>query len=371
MPMTIRVLTPGLPTVILFIASLALADELKQDPKVVELLESIRARRNLPGMIGGVLVDRQLVAVGAVGVRKLGADEKMTIADRVHLGSCTKAMTATRIAMLVESGKLRWDSTLAEVFPDLKPKLHEILATVTLVHLLTHRSGLPADGPWWQLEGSSTTEKRRNLLQRWASWQPPHPPGTKFEYSNAGYAFAGLMAEQTTGKSWEDLMTEGLFQPLGMQTAGFGSPGAKDKIDQPWGHTADGKPSQIDNAPPLGPAGTVHCSLPDWAKFVTLHLRGAQGQGELLKPETFRKLHTPLPENENYAFGWAAVERPWASGAALTHSGSNSLWYATVWVAPQRNFATLVAINQGGDVAAQASNDASGALIQLHLQAKP
>jgi CubicO group peptidase (beta-lactamase class C family) len=369
--MSMPVLFSSFVAVVLVAGSVALAEELKPDPQVIELLESIRAQHKLPGMVGGVLVGDKLTAVGAVGVRKLGDDAKMTIADRVHIGSCTKAMTATRIAMLVEEGKLRWDSTLAEVFPDLKPKLHENLAAVTLEQLLTHRSGLPADGPWWQLQGSSTTEQRRDLLTRWASWKPPQPPGKKFEYSNAGYAFAGLMAEQVTGKSWEDLMTEGLFQPLGMKSAGFGPPGAKDRLDEPWGHTAGGKPSQIDNSPPIGPAGTVHCSLPDWAKFVAVHLQGAQGQGKLLKPETFRKLHAPAPGNDNYGFGWGAVERPWAGGVALTHSGSNTVWFATVWIAPQRNFATLVATNQGGETAARACDEASAALGRLHLQAKP
>jgi CubicO group peptidase (beta-lactamase class C family) len=176
------------------------------------------------------------------------------------------------------------------------------------------------------------------------------------------------MAEQVTGKSWEDLMREELFQPLGMDTAGFGPPGTKDEIDQPWGHTADGKPTQFDNPPALGPAGTVHCNLPDWAKFASLHLRGARGAGAFLAPETFGKLHTPIPDNEDYAFGWGAVKPPWADGVALTHSGSNSMWLATIWIAPQRNFATLVAVNQGGPAAAQAGDEASRALIHLHLQ---
>jgi CubicO group peptidase (beta-lactamase class C family) len=353
---------------VVFAASVAADDEVNPDPQVVELLESVRARHELPGMLGGVVVDDKLAAVGAVGVRKLGEGVKMTIADHVHIGSCTKAMTATRIAMLVEQDKLRWDSTLGEVFPDLKPQLHENLASVTLEHLLTHRSGLPANGPWGLLQGESTTDKRRDLLQRWASWEPPNPPGMKYEYSNAGYAFAGLMAEQVTGTSWEVLMTDGLFRPLKMGSAGYGPPGTKGEIDQPWGHSPDGNPSQADNAPAIGPAGTVHCSLPDWARFVSLHLQGAQGKGAMLKPETFRKLHTPIPENENYACGWIAYERPWAGGTALMHSGSNTMWFASVWIAPQRNFATLVAINQGGEAAAKAADDATGALIQFHLQ---
>jgi CubicO group peptidase (beta-lactamase class C family) len=352
----------------LWIASLAAADEARPDPKVVELLETIRAKHNLPGMVGGVVVGDELTAVGAVGVRKVGEDVEMTVGDRIHIGSCTKAMTATCVAGLVEQGKLRWDSTLAEVFPEFNAKFHENLGSVTLEQLLTHRSGLPANGPWGALAGETTTDQRRDLLKRWASWDPPHPPGRKFEYSNSGYAFAGLMAEQVTGKSWEDLMRIALFQPLKMETAGFGPPGEKDQIEQPWGHSADGQPTQVDNAPSIGPAGTVHCSIPDWAKFVGLHLRGAQGKGALLKSETFRKLHTPIAENEDYAFGWAAVERPWAGGLALTHSGSNTMWYATVWIAPNRNFATLVAINQGGAVAARAADEASAALGRLHLQ---
>ena len=62
--------------------------------------------------------------------------------------------------------------------------------------------------------------------------------------------------------------------------------------------------------------------------------------------------------------GWVVVDRDWAGGAALTHAGSNTMWFAVTWVAPQRDFAVLVACNQGGDVAAQACDDAAWALIQ-------
>src|SRR5688572_13943129 len=135
--MTSQILLSGLTLAVLFAAGGALGAEPKPDPKVVELLEPIRAKHNLAGIIGGVLVNEKLVALGAVGVRKLGEDVKLTIGDRVHIGSCTKAMTATRIAMLIEGGKLRWDSTLGETFPDLGSKLHKNLAEVTLEQLLT------------------------------------------------------------------------------------------------------------------------------------------------------------------------------------------------------------------------------------------
>jgi CubicO group peptidase (beta-lactamase class C family) len=104
------------------------------------------------------------------------------------------------------------------------------------------------------------------------------------------------MAEQVTGESWETLMRMRLIEPLGMASAGFGSPGQPGRVDQPWGHHPDAneiKPTQEDNAPALGPAGTVHCTVSDWAKFAAILMRGELGKSKLLKPATFRTLHTP------------------------------------------------------------------------------
>ena len=135
---------------------------------------------------------------------------------------------------------------------------------------------------------------------------------------------------------------------------------------QPWGHHLDGrdiKPTQRDNAPSMGPAGTVHCSISDWAKFAALHLAGERGDSKLLKPATLKTLHIPPPSCE-YAGGWQVVERSWAGGAALNHNGSNTSWYATIWLAPARDFAVLVATNQGDKQAAGACDQAASALIR-------
>jgi len=339
------------------------------DPRVNALLAPIREKHELPGIVGGILVGDKLVAVGVVGARKTGAPEKFTVDDRVHFGSDTKAMTATRIAMLVEQGKLKWDSTLASVFPDLKGAMHAEYRDVTLAELLTHRAGLPMNpASWWDLGSSKpTTEQRLTLLKQVLKNPPETKPGTKFEYSNVGYGLAAAMAERVAKSSWEDLMRDGLFKPLKMTSAGFGPPGRKGKVEQPWGHGVENgelKATQTDNAPAIGPAGTVHCSLPDWAKFVALHVQGEQGNGRLLKAESFRYLHEP-PKGQDFAFGWASVHRDWARGQALTHGGSNTMWYAVVWIAPKRNFAVLVATNRGGKEGTRACDDASAALIEF------
>jgi CubicO group peptidase (beta-lactamase class C family) len=187
------------------------------------------------------------------------------------------------------------------------------------------------------------------------------------DYSNAGYIIAGAMAEKVTGHSWEDLMRAGLFKPLGMTTAGFGPPGTEGKVDQPWGHRSLGAlriPSQSDNPPVLGPAGRVHASLTDWARYVAFHLHGKAPSGLSLKPATLEHLHTP-PPGGNYACGWVARPLPWDKPTnAIWHNGSNTLWYAEMWVVPSADYAILVATNQFGDAATHACDEAAEALAQ-------
>jgi CubicO group peptidase (beta-lactamase class C family) len=271
------------------------------------------------------------------------------------------------IGSLVEEGKLAWNSTIRKVFPESAPLLHPQCQGLTLSQLLTHRAGLPHDGSWWELPGITPTQQRHALLMTMLDHAPIDRPGTKYAYSNVGYALAGLMAEQVTGESWESLMHKRLFEPLGMTSAGFGSPGRSDAVTEPWGHHLDGKdirPTQQDNAPSLGPAGTVHCSVPDWAKFAALHLAGERKASKVLKPATLQTLHIP-PPGCDYAGGWTVGEQSWAGGMTLNHNGSNTSWYATIWLAPARNLAILVATNQGDDQAARAVAQAASALIRI------
>jgi len=125
------------------------------------------------------------------------------------------------------------------------------------------------------------------------------------------------------------------------------------------------KPVQNDNAPVLGPAGTVHCSTGDWSKFVAEILLAARGQSALISRATFEQLITPPPGQE-YAGGWLVVSRPWAGGRALTHSGSNTTWYCTVWIALNKDFAILIATNTGAESAPKAVDEGVGLLIDFN-----
>jgi CubicO group peptidase (beta-lactamase class C family) len=344
----------------------------KPDPRIVAALEPIRIKHQVPALAGAIVTGKGLAAIGAVGVRKAGTEVAATVNDQWHLGSDTKAMTATLIAALVERGKLKWETSLEEAFPDLAPGFEPELRRVTLLHLLSHRAGLPANLAWFALAKPDfpLPAQRLEAVKMLAKVKLLSTPGSSYLYSNWGYVIAGALAEKTMSRSWEDLIREFVFSPLGVTSAGFGGPGTPGQIDEPWGHGTDGKPvaangPAVDNPAVIGPAGTVHMTLGEWAKFAADHIRGALGEKALLKPETYAMLHTP-PFGGNYALGWLVAERDWGGGTVLTHAGSNTMNYAVIWLAPKLDFAVLACTNQGGPAAAKACDEASGALVKLH-----
>jgi CubicO group peptidase (beta-lactamase class C family) len=142
------------------------------------LLAPIVQQHGVPGMAAAVIRGGEMVAVGVAGIRTRGKPEKIEPGDRFHIGSDTKAMTAMLCGILVDEGKLKWDQTLGETFPELKSSMHAQYQGVTLEQLLTHRGGAPGDltkdplwGKLWQNKGSPRAARR--LLVANATSQPP------------------------------------------------------------------------------------------------------------------------------------------------------------------------------------------------------
>lgn len=366
--------TEALIVTFLFLRAVAFAtgQSPASDKRLNGQLESVRRAHHVPALAAAILTGKGLEALGAVGVRKIGLDVPVTVDDEWHIGSDTKAMTAAMIGALVERGTLKWETTFGDVFPDLAPSLPPALQKVTLLHLLSHRAGLPANIPWGLVPRNGTTrDQRLAVIKMMPNVKLVSEPGAKYLYSNLGYVVAGAMAEKAADASWEELLKKLVFDPLGMTGVGFGGVGTPGKVDQPWGHGENGMPvnsngPDMDNPPVMGPAGTVHLPLADWSKFIADQLRGARGEKALLKPETYKKLHTP-PFGGDYALGWMAVDREWGGGTVLNHNGSNTMNFAVVWIAPARDFAVLVVCNQGGPVAFKACDEAASGLLKLHL----
>jgi CubicO group peptidase (beta-lactamase class C family) len=337
-------------------------------------LDLVLRKYNLPALAGAIVSGNGITAAAASGLRKHGSNTPVTINDQFHLGSNTKAMTSTLLATLVEEGKLSWETTLEQVFSHLRERMNPAYRSVTVEQLLAHRAGFPTRS--WPRGQSflamhrllgTPREQRQAYVAEILTESPVEKAGAKFLYSNRSYAVAGAIAEEIMNTSWEDLMRQRIFQPLGIETAGYGAMGTPGKIDQPWQHRLIWKwhrairpGPRAGNPPVIAPASGAHCSIVDWAKFIEAHLRGEQNQSGILKPETFKRLHA---FSGDYGFGWMAVDRSWAGGPALTHTGSNTMNYAVAWMVPAKDFAVLVMTNQGGRTAFKACEETATMLI--------
>ena len=330
-----------------------------------EVLAPVVSSNPLPALAAIVFDDQKVIASGAIGVRKFGDPTLVTIEDSFHLGSLTKAMTATLAARIVERGDISWTTTVKEALG--LQNVDSALENITLLELMSHTAGMPASlknqppGLWKYLYYNNTWQKgakgradRLKVAELLFSATPAQAVGS-YKYSNAGFMIAGAMLEAATDTEWEDLMRTELFKPLGMKNCGFGPAARPDKVDQPWPHKLGNDkpllvtpliraPESWDTPRSLRPAGTVSCKISDWAKFGQLHLSDG---GDYISTESMLKLHEVRNASARSALGWFSYKRSWAGGTALTHTGSNLFNFAIVWISPTKKKGVMVATNIG------------------------
>lgn len=316
------------------------------------LLASALQDPAIPAMTVLVIRDGKVEGQAVRGVRAVGSPDPARLTDAWHIGSDAKAMTATMIARLVERGVLSWTTPLKTLLPDtpMRPEFQD----VTLLELLSHRAGLRDldDTVDAGLLASAFADTRPLPVQRAdfaklvLNEAPIGPARAESSYSNSGYVLAGAIAERATGKPFETLMRQEVFAPLGMRTSyELAKPG------EVLGHL-DGKPLtglKSDNPRLVAPAGEVRLTLADWALFAIDQMAGEQGRGKLLKPATYRLLHTPQGDT-SAALGWGV--RTWPKGAPtrmLSHSGSNGYWNALIGLLPDLQSGVLVAANSASE----------------------
>jgi D-alanyl-D-alanine carboxypeptidase len=338
-------------------------------------LEITRSAYLIPGLSAAIYVDGQAIEHAVSGIRKVGSPELIDRSDKFHLGSNTKAMTATLVATFVEEGRLHWTSTIEDLLPFYS--LHSDFKKVTIEMLLSHHSGIsrdPSDELHIELEKLDAVTGRRELSQIFLSKKPEFVIG-QFNYSNIGYILVGHILEVLSGKSWETLMMERLFTPLAMNSCGFGPTSIEEESpSQPWGHVVQNytiKAVHNDNAPFYGPSANVHCSIPDWIKFLTVHMNGFNHESNFLKQETFDQLHKladPLNKNDEYTYGgWFRLQRDWAQGDVLTHTGTNTYNFSSAWIAPKTKTILVSTANRGHYSGSWATSDALTTMIRLFI----
>ncbi|HFU77348.1 MAG TPA: class A beta-lactamase-related serine hydrolase [Epsilonproteobacteria bacterium] len=287
------------------------------DGKITTILQKKIQKYDIPAMAVLVVDENGTLEKAYNGYKTYGGGRKILPEELWNIGSLTKSMTATLSAKMVEQGYLDWNTTLLEVFPEFSSSMQEQYKNVTLIELLSHTSGLPADNDsvWEEFIDDNRTliEQRYEVCEGALAFESQHQKG-EYLYSNINYVVTAAILEKKSSKVYESLMKEYLFDPLGMDSSQFGSNGLENNA---YGHKVLNQqliaiePSEItaDNVAVVAPAGSqTFISLDDMSKYLQEHLKANMGLGsEYLSAESFSRLHTKVvnvDEDLGYSLGW-------------------------------------------------------------------
>ena len=293
--------------------------------------------------VGAMVLRRNRPVLRAVrGIRIAGRADPVRLTDPWHVGSCTKAMTATLLARLQALGLIDLGAGLGDALPDIA--MHPAFAAMSLRAVLRHEAGIRRDPHWsvfarLRATRAPLTEQRRHL----AGLALQDRPVTQAGYSNLGYIVLGAVIEAATGVTWETALRREVFTPLGMTGAGFGAPPlpglAGHVMAQGRWHPRPPGPWS-DNPRPYGPAGRVHLPLDDWARFAAVHLGG--GPPGYLPAPLLHEMHEPGASG--YAAGWGTGTMPGGT-PMVRHTGSNTMWFADIRLLPKPGIGVAVVCN--------------------------
>lgn len=254
--------------------------------------------------------------------------------SRFRVASCTKSFTAAAVLQLRDRGLLSLDTPVTDYVPDLVPTLPDGQPEApTLRMLLSMAGGLPTDDPWADRQESITSEAFRSILRTGVRFATA--PGTRYEYSNLGYALLGQVIEAVSGQSYPAFVTENLLKPLGLAETGF------DAAAVPAGSLATGYRKVGDEwvaLPFSGPGAfssiggivTTPLDLARWAGWLcsAFHpTRGDDGPLSSTSRREMQRIQCPIAVNatddlrlKGYGYG-LVVENHARFGPIVCHSG--------------------------------------------------
>jgi CubicO group peptidase (beta-lactamase class C family) len=308
-----------------------------------------------PGLAVAVVLGDQVLFAEGFGVRDVARDLPVTPRTLFAIGSCTKAFTTASMALLVDAGRLDWDTPVRTYL--LAFRMHDSFATerMTPRDLVTHRSGLPRHDLSWY--GASAT--RQELVARVQHLEPSADFRTVWQYQNLMYMLAGYLVGEIAGQSWEQVVQERLFQPLGMSGSNLSVTASQQSDDfaRPY-KEKDDKITEIPfrSLDAVAPAGAINSSIADMTAWLQLHTqqgiyRGARVISEaqmaqmyvpqMVMPE--RSKYEELPNLGGYGLGW--LISPYRGHTLVQHTGGIDGFTAQVSLLPRQRIGIVVLNN--------------------------
>lgn len=321
-------------------------------------IENALAEWQVPGLAMAIVRNDSVVHARGYGVRKLGDPARVDDRTMFAAASTTKAFTAALIAMFVDEKKMRWDDPATKHLPGFQ--LYDPYATreLTIRDLLSHRSGLSRGDLSWY----GTTFDRNEVIRRVRFLRPTSSFRSSYGYQNIMYIAASEAAARVAGKSWDDLVDERLYTPLGMNET---VTSVRDLIGKPnvaQPHALVDKkivPIPYRNVDNIGGAGSMNSNARDMAQWVRLQLaNGRYGGRQLISPAAMREMRLPhtiiqldtLAERINpathfraYGLGWFMED--YRGRKAISHPGNLDGMSSVVGMMPEENIGVVILVN--------------------------
>lgn len=323
------------------------------------LKEFVEARLNewqVPGLAVAVVKDGEVVLTEGYGVRDITTGAKVDRETVFAIASVSKAFTTMAMGMLVDEGKLDWDTPIKTYLPQFK--LYDTYLTdhLTPRDMVCHRSGVSRHDAIWYRNMSMT---RAEIVRRMRYLEPNAGFRQVWQYNNMMYIAAGHLVEQVAGVSYEEFVQKRIFKPLGMESSSFTIAESQKNPNLAWPHGLRQEEAiKIDliNVDLLGPAGSINSSVEDLANWALLHLnKGIYGEQQLISAANLKQMHTPqmvVPTDRNfreishrmYGLGWSI--EPYRGYNVVRHSGGIDGFCTLVTFMPEENIGVVVLTNR-------------------------
>jgi len=281
--------------VLLFSQHAALAQN--HEAKIQEVLSLAHKYRQFNGS-ALVAENGKVIYKSGFGMANMEWGIPNTPETKFRLGSITKQFTAVLTMQLVDQGKIKLDAKLSDYLPDYRKDIGD---KVTVHHLLTHTSGIPSytGQPGFFENVSRNPYKVTDFVTKYASGELEFEPGAKYAYNNSGYFLLGAIIERVTGKSYEQVLKENIFDPVGMKNTGYDHHNTLiQKRASGYTKTANGysNAAYLDMSIPYA-AGSLYSTIEDlylWDQALyTDKVLSAKSKEVMFKPFL-----------EDYAYGW-------------------------------------------------------------------
>ncbi|NUP06875.1 MAG: serine hydrolase [Polyangiaceae bacterium] len=315
------------------------------------LVRRVMARDQIPGLAVGVVERGNLVFARAFGYRDVDEHLPVTADTLFPLGSCSKAFTATAIALLADEGAIVLDKPVRTYLPAFSFADPVASATVTTRDILTHQSGLPRHDLFWYRAPFSRDE----LVNRLRFLEPCGPPGRQWRYNSAMFVVAGRIVEEVSGQSWESFVQDRILLPLNMRRTLLSLDAMEADADHASGYVLrDGSLQKMPTLKPssaIAPAGGVQASMRDLARWLTFH---ATRTPALLGEGMWRELHRPqadMPASDepevqhpHYALAW--IHESYRGRPLVVHNGSIDGFTVHLGFLPETGQGLIVLMNR-------------------------